>query len=73
MRRFKDRADGCFASSGDGESDVGVRERDELDELMAALLGWLGEETNDEPYITRVSSCYSSSKKGVRTELLRLR
>ena len=47
--RFNDRADGCFASAGDRESDIGVTEREEFEELIAVLLRRLGDETVEEP------------------------
>ena len=46
---MSDRADGCLVSSGDGESLVGVAERDELDELIAVVLCRVGDDTIEEP------------------------
>lgn len=49
-RRFNERADGCLGSAGDGESEVGVTEREEFEESCGRCCGRLGDEMrNDEP------------------------
>lgn len=49
-RRLNERADGSFCCAGEGESDTGVTERDELEEscLVRARVP-VGDEAIDDP------------------------
>lgn len=55
-RRFNERADDCLGSAGEGESEVGVTEREEFEESWGRCRGRLGDEMrNDEPYKTQLA------------------